>query len=82
MSGYVEGQSVLRNVEPKNEWWRTTYHPGNTVPVSGIFRCVGCGREDCCNKGDPFPPQNHHQHTVAQGAIRWRLNVRAEHVSA
>lgn len=81
MSGYVQGRSVLRGVSDENEWWRTTYHPGDMVPVSGIFRCAGCGHEVCCNKADPFPPQNHHQHTPSQGKIRWSLNVRAENVS-
>jgi hypothetical protein len=36
---------------------------------------MGCGREDVSEKGKPFPPQNHHQHTLAQGLIRWRLIV-------
>jgi hypothetical protein len=26
-----------------------------------------------------LPPQNHHQHTQQQGAIRWRLAVIADH---
>ncbi|MGN6478776.1 protein L [Luteibacter sp.] len=82
MSAYVPARSILRSVLDTNEWWRKTYHTGETVPVSGIYRCEGCGREDCCNENDPFPPQNHHQHTVAQGKIRWRLNVRADHKPA
>jgi hypothetical protein len=81
MSGFVHGRSVLRGVSDENEWWRKVYHPGDIVPVSGIYRCPGCGHEDCCNKGDPFPPQNHTQHTPAQGSIRWQLNVRAENVA-
>jgi hypothetical protein len=46
------------------------------VPLSGIYRCEGCGREISANKEDPFPPQNHHQHATSQGKIRWRLIVR------
>ena len=53
--------------------------PSVAAPRSGIYRCMGCGREAACNQGDPLPPQNHHQHDQAQGAIRWRLIVYAEH---
>jgi len=49
--------------------------PGTAVPFSGIYRCEGCAGEIAANQGDPFPPQNHHQHQTAQGAIRWRLIV-------
>lgn len=55
------------------------YGPGKIVPFSGIYRCIGCGREIASNENDPFPPQNHHQHTQAQDAIRWRLIVYANH---
>ena len=53
--------------------------PGTAAPFSGIYRCSGCGREVASNKGQPLPPQNHHQHTQAQGKIRWRLIVFADH---
>jgi hypothetical protein len=56
-----------------------THHPGEITPHSGIYRCLGCGREDVSTKGHPLPPQNHHQHTVQQGSIRWRLAVFADH---
>ncbi len=49
--------------------------PGATTPYSGIYRCEGCGNSIAANQGNPLPPQNHHQHTFAQGAIRWRLAV-------
>ena len=49
--------------------------PGTELANSGIYRCEGCGKEIAANKGDPLPPQNHHQHTASQGAIRWRLTV-------
>ena len=52
--------------------------PGSTVPHSGIYRCEGCGREDACNAGTPFPPQNLHQHTSTQGNIQWRLIVKTK----
>jgi hypothetical protein len=54
-------------------------HPGTATPFSGIYRCEGCGREAVSTHPHPLPPQNHHEHTVAQGAIRWRLIVFADH---
>jgi hypothetical protein len=48
------------------------YGPSQTVPLSGIYRCDGCGREIAANKGDPLPPQNHHQHPPLAGPVRWR----------
>lgn len=75
MSNYVD-HSVLKNVDASKPWWQNTYDPGDTVPTSGIYICLGCNREITSNQDDPFPPQNHHQHTQAQGRIRWKLNVR------
>lgn len=75
MSSYVS-HSVLRSVNATKSWWTTTYEPGDTVPVSGIYICLRCSREITSNQDDPFPPQNHHQHTQAQGRILWKLNVR------
>jgi hypothetical protein len=54
--------------------FKTVHKVGTKVPFSGIYRCVNCGDEDCCNKGDPFPPQNHHQHPEPE-PIGWRLLV-------
>ena len=68
--------SVLIKVNLTNAWWTTIYNPGEDVPVSGIYRCLGCKREITSNAGDPFPPQSHHQHDRSQGEIRWKLNVR------
>jgi hypothetical protein len=56
-----------------------TYSPGIGVPLSGIYRCEGCAKEIAANHGDPFPPQNHHQHAQSVGGIKWRLTVFAEH---
>jgi hypothetical protein len=68
--------SVLVNSDGKKEWWTKEYGPADKVPVSGIYRCIGCKREVTSNTGDPFPPQNHHQHTPEQGEIKWKLNIR------
>jgi hypothetical protein len=53
----------------------STHSPGTSTPYSGIYRCEGCGDEIASNAGNPLPPQNHHQHSTSQGAIRWRLIV-------
>ncbi|MDR3427764.1 hypothetical protein [Silvimonas sp.] len=50
-------------------------HPGTGTPHSGIYRCVGCGINAASVEGHPLPPQNHHQHSATQGAIRWQLIV-------
>ena len=47
--------------------------PGARVPLSGIYRCTGCGDEIASNKGTVFPPQNHRQHRLGTGLIRWQL---------
>jgi hypothetical protein len=49
------------------------HEPGAQAPYSGIYRCVGCGHEITDVAGRTLPPQNHHQHTYAQGRIRWQL---------
>ena len=54
------------------------HKPGENTPDSGIYRCEGCGKEIASNAGNPLPPQNHHQHTTAQGSIRWRMIVQAQ----
>jgi hypothetical protein len=53
--------------------------PGTAAPRSGIYRCMGCHREVASNQLEPLPPQNHHQHTTTQGAIRWKLIAYADH---
>ena len=57
-----------------DEIFNMLHKPADTVPSSGIYRCVVCGREVCCNAGDPLPPQNHHQH-CSNDPIRWKLIV-------
>jgi len=55
------------------------HKPGQIPPHSGIYRCMGCGREIVAEEARSFPPQNHHEHSLAQGAIRWRMIVYADH---
>jgi hypothetical protein len=54
------------------------HKPGAATPHSAIYRCIGCGREVVSETGNSLPPQNHHQHTQSQGAIRWRMAVYAD----
>ncbi len=58
------------------------YSPGNSAPHAGIYRCKGCGREIGIAEGHTLPPQTHHTHTTAQGHIKWRLIVYADHRAA
>lgn len=57
--------------------WGTTYAIGDQVPVSGIYRCTGCGDEITSNKGQPFPPQNSHQHNSVT-SVAWKLVARTK----
>lgn len=57
------------------------YKPGETPPHSGIYRCSGCGHEIVAEQSRTFPTQNHKQHTQAQGHIRWKLLVYAQHLA-
>lgn len=73
---YKISDSVIESVDSNKPHWTSTYTPGKEVPVSGIYRCIGCKKEITSNKGDPFPPQNHHQHSAIQGEVKWKLNIR------
>lgn len=57
--------------------FESTYSPGTKAPYSGIYKCDNCGAENACNKDDPLPPQNSHQHPGGK-PIAWRLLVFAE----
>lgn len=61
-----------------HEAFDSVHSPGSSTPFSGIYRCEGCGKEIASNGGNPLPPQNHHQHSASQGAIRWRMIVYAQ----
>lgn len=58
--------------------WGKIHAIGSTVPVSGIYRCEGCGDEITSNKGTEFPPQNKHQHPGSAASIGWRLIVQTQ----
>lgn len=78
MAWYIDKTKVKQSTETQLAHWNAVHTPGSTVGDSGIYYCTGCGKERACNEGDPFPPQNHHQHSKDQGDIRWKLRVRAE----
>lgn len=73
-----ETKKFIVEIESSKEWWIRLYSAGDTVPVSGIYRCKGCKREITSNKEDSFPPQNHHQHATSSGKIEWQLIVRTD----
>ena len=72
MSQYKYGEYLVHS---DNSAYDIENRPGTIAQNSGIYRCWGCGDEIAANKGNPLPPQNHHQHASSQGAIRWRLLV-------
>ncbi|OPB14495.1 protein L [Pseudomonas fluorescens] len=74
MAWYIASSSLALADNP-TAIWNQIFGPGQTVPASGIYRCTGCRKEITSNGGDPFPPQNHHQHSLLQGPVQWRLNV-------
>lgn len=61
-----------------NSTYEHKYGPGETCKFEGIYKCSGCGKEITLAKDKTFPPQNHHQHTPAQGAISWQLFIFAQ----
>ena len=50
------------------------HHPGQITPISGIYRCTGCGKSATFVKDKQIPPQNHHQHPGRE-PISWQLTV-------
>lgn len=78
MAAYTQDtQQFLQRVNSERAHWQERYTPGQEVPFSGIYRCEVCGKEITSNQGDPFPPQNHHQHENRR-AISWQLIVRTD----
>lgn len=57
------------------------HSPGTDAPYPGIYRCVSCGDEIAIAGGHVLPPQNHSQHRVGAGPIKWQLIVYPQQVS-
>lgn len=72
MANYMNKAEVTYK---ESDIFKPTFKPGTRVPRSGIYVCTNCRDEAACNEGDPFPPQNHRQHSVSKGAIEWQLLV-------
>lgn len=49
---------------------------GAPAPLSGLYRCEGCGRSLIARNGAPLPLNDHHTHMDAK-RIEWRLVVRS-----
>ena len=43
-------KKYLCEINSTKEWWSTIYYPADIVPISGIYRCAGCGKEITSNK--------------------------------
>ncbi len=79
MAWYIDSKEVRESGKPELSHWKAIHTPGQDVPNSGIYRCQNCGKEVTCNKDDPFPPQNKHQHgNDCKGSIKWKLLVKTE----
>lgn len=75
MAWYKSSEHLVQSTTGVDHW-KKTYGPGDDVPVSGIYICLGCTREITSNSPDKFPPQNRHQHEFTDGEIEWKLIVR------
>ncbi len=52
-------------------------HAADTpAPLSGVYRCEGCGRSIVARNGAPLPASDHHAHGDAR-KVEWRLIVRS-----
>ncbi|WP_300006066.1 protein L [uncultured Cedecea sp.] len=71
-------QKILEAGSQFNPVFDTEYKPGDTCKYEGIYKCTGCDKEVTIANGKTIPPQNHHQHSVSQGNIRWKLFVYAQ----
>jgi hypothetical protein len=75
MALYQNGSELTHEI---NARFDTQHPPGTKAPWSGIYMCTNCRDEAACNHGDPLPPQNHRQHSVTKGPIRWVLLVQTQ----
>ncbi|MET3611021.1 protein L [Mucilaginibacter rubeus] len=76
MALYNDSKFLAHNTDKA---FTVEHNPGAKPPHSGIYRCMGCGKEIVAEESRQFPPQNHHEHSPAQGKIRWRMIVYADH---
>ena len=74
---FYKYQQYLTHNDHRN--FDTEHAPGDPAPDAGIYRCMGCGHEIGLAHTHRLPPQNHHQHTLREGLIRWKLVAGAQH---
>ena len=55
------------------------YKPGETPKHSGIYRCRGWGVKSLPRPQSRSRSEQHPRHAPANGIIRWRLAVAAQH---
>jgi hypothetical protein len=72
MAQYKHGKFLTQNDHAEFD---AKHKPGTVMSNSGIYRCANCGDEIAANKGNPLPPQNHHQHADRSKPIEWQLLV-------
>ena len=76
MASYKYERYIARS---SSEEFDRDHQAGHVAPFSGIYLCIGCGRETAINHDEPLPSRNHHDHAPGRGAILWRLIVYASH---
>jgi hypothetical protein len=74
MANYKYSQYLNTN---QHKDFDTLHSPGEKPVNSGIYRCMGCGKEISHNANVSLPPQNHHQHSNGT-AIQWKMVVCAQ----
>ncbi len=72
-----ETVKFLQSVSSDQTWWKSRYIIQETAFLFWNLSMYSCGKEITSNSSDPFPPQNHHQHSQQQ-AIKWQLIVRTD----
>jgi hypothetical protein len=66
----------LTHLEPaSSDEFDKSYHPGERVNWSGIYRCIVCGQEIMQSNQNPLPSETHHEHAADQGSPTWMLVV-------
>jgi hypothetical protein len=75
MAVYQSAEYVRQDTDPAFD---TDHKAGETTLLSGVYRCMVCGREIVSEESKLLASPNHHEHTATQGSIRWRMIVFAD----
>lgn len=87
---FYKDSKYLVDTSPDEDYWNSRYLPGEEVPVSGIYICTRCKKEVTCNKGDPFPPNDHGHSSSSRSRIlakmleepKWKLIIKTNTMGA